>query len=66
MASQFATVTLNFSDVSSINSSCIGKILLLRKRLSEDGRTIRIQGCSDSLYGTFQLIKFDKLVSIER
>ena len=66
MASQFATVTLNFSDVSSINSSCIGKILLLRKRVSEDGRTIRIQGCSDSLYGMFQLIKFDKLVSIER
>lgn len=66
MSGSFATVTLNFSEVSSINSSCIGKILLLRKRLSEDGRTIRIQGCSDSLYSTFQLIKFDKLVPIKR
>ena len=62
----YATITLNFTDVNSINSSCIGKILLFRKRLSEAGRTIRIQGCSDSLFSTFQLIKFDKLVPIER
>ncbi len=61
-----STITLNFSEVNSINSSCIGKILLYRKKLSEDGRTIKIQGCSESLYNTFQLIKFDKLVPIER
>ncbi len=59
-------ITLNLSEVSSINSSCIGKILLFKKKLAEQDRTIRIQGCSDSLYSTFQLIKFDKLLSIER
>ncbi len=59
-------ITLNLSDVNAINSSCIGKILLFRKRLSEENRTIRIRGCSDSLYNTFQLIKFDKLISIEK
>ena len=61
-----STITLNFAEVNSINSSCIGKILLYRKKLSEDGRTIKINGCSESLYSTFQLIKFDKLVPIER
>jgi len=60
------TITLNLSEASSINSSCIGKILLFRKKLVEQDRTIRIKGCSDSLYNTFQLIKFDKLISIEK
>ncbi len=60
------TIVLNLSEVDTINSSCIGKILLFRKRLSEDGRTIRIRGCSESLYNTFQLIKFDKLINIEK
>ncbi len=60
------TITLDLAEVSSINSSCIGKILLFRKKLAEQDRTIRIRGCSDSLYNTFQLIKFDKLLSIEK
>jgi anti-anti-sigma regulatory factor len=62
----FSTITLDLSEVNSINSSCIGKILLYRKKLSEESRTIRIKGCSETLYSTFQLIKFDKLVPIER
>jgi len=65
-ASPHRIITLNFSDVNAINSSCIGKILLFRKRLSEENRTIQIKGCSDSLYNTFQLIKFDKLIAIDR
>jgi anti-anti-sigma factor len=59
-------VTLNLSDVSTINSSSLGKILLFRKKLSEEGRTLQIKGCSDALYKTFQMIKFDKLISIEK
>ncbi len=59
-------ITLNLSKVEAINSSCIGKILLFRKKLSEARRTIQIKGCSDSLYNTFQLIKFDKLIHIEK
>ncbi len=60
------TIVLNLADVNSINSSCIGKILLFRKKLFEEGRSIEIRGCSDSLYNTFQLIKFDKLIPIRR
>jgi len=60
------TITLQLSDVPSINSTCIGKILLLRKSLTEQDRSIRIRGCSDALYNTFQLIDLDKRISIER
>lgn len=61
-----STISLNLSEVNTINSSCIGKILLFRKKLSDEGRNITIKGCSDSLYHTFQLIKFDKLIDIEK
>jgi anti-anti-sigma factor len=59
------TITLELSEVPSINSTCIGKILLLRKSLTEQDRAIRISGCSDALYNTFQLIDLDKRISID-
>ena len=65
-AGDHKTITLNLSEVPSINSTCIGKILLLRKKLTEQDRIIRVNSCSDALYNTFQLIKFDRLVSIDR
>lgn len=66
LASAYRTITLDLTDVGSINSSSIGRILLSRKKLAEQGRSIRIDGCSEPLYGTFQLIRFDKLVPIRR
>ncbi len=60
------TITLDLTEVPSINSTCIGKILLLRKTLTEQDRSIRISGCSDTLYNTFQLIDLDKRINIDR
>lgn len=65
-AEKCTTVTLDLADVNSINSSSLGKILLFRKKLMEEGRTLQIKGCSEALYKTFQMIKFDKLISIEK
>ena len=65
-AGDYKTITLDLKQVPSINSTCIGKILLLRKRLTEQDRSIRISGCSDALYNTFQLIDLDKRISIDR
>jgi anti-sigma B factor antagonist len=61
-----ARVTLNLSGVTTINSSSIGKILLFNKKLAEQGRTLQIRGCSDALFYTFQMVKFDTLVKIEK
>jgi anti-anti-sigma regulatory factor len=61
-----ATITLDFSQTTTINSSVLGKILLFRKKLAEEGRTLQIQGCSDALYKTFQMIKFDTLITIKK
>ncbi|HUI69472.1 MAG TPA: STAS domain-containing protein [Spirochaetia bacterium] len=66
VAAGHLTVTLDLSQTPSINSSALGKILLFRKKLAEGGRTLQIVGCSEPLYKTFQMIKFDKLVTIRR
>ncbi len=62
----YLTISLDFSQTPSINSSALGKILLFRKKLDESGRTLRIVGCSEALFKTFQMIKFDKLVTIRK
>ena len=63
---RYLTVTLDLSQTPSINSSALGKILLFRKKLAEGGRTLQIVGCSEPLFKTFQMIKFDKLVTIRK
>ncbi len=62
----FLTVTLDLAETPAINSSALGKILLFRKKMAEGGRTLQIVGCSETLFRTFQMIKFDTLVSIKR
>ena len=60
------TITLNLAKTATINSSALGKILLFRKKLAEQDRVLQIRGCSDLLMKTFQMIKFDTLISIEK
>ncbi|HVP19173.1 MAG TPA: STAS domain-containing protein [Spirochaetia bacterium] len=63
---QYLTVSLDLSQTPSINSSALGKILLFRKKLADGGRTLQIVACSDALFKTFQMIQFDKLVTIKK
>jgi anti-anti-sigma factor len=62
----WSTITLDLSRTMSINSSALGKILLFRKRLAEQERVLQIRGCSEALFKTFQMIKFDTLISIKK
>ena len=66
VASSYSTISLDLSQTESINSSALGKILLFRKKLAEQQRTLQIKGCSDPLFKTFQMIKFDTLISIRK
>ena len=62
----YAVISLDLSRTDAINSSALGKILLFRKKLAEQQRTLQIKGCSETLFKTFQMIKFDTLISIKR
>jgi anti-sigma B factor antagonist len=61
-----ARITLNLLGVTTINSSSLGKIVLFKKKLAEEGRILQIRGCTEALYKTFQMVKFDKLIPIEK
>ena len=62
----YQRVVLNLTNATTVNSSCLGKILLFRKKLSEKSRTLMISGCNDALYKTLQMIKIDRLIQIVR
>ena len=62
----YLRISLDLSKTPSINSSALGKILLFRKKLADGGRTLQIVGCSDALHKTFQMIQFDKLITIRK
>ncbi len=66
VGASYGIISLDLSRTDSINSSALGKILLFRKKLAEQQRTLQIKGCSESLYKTFQMIKFDTLISIKK
>ncbi len=66
VSASYQTISLDLSKTESINSSALGKILLFRKKLAEQKRTLQIRGCSDGLYKTFQMIRFDTLISIRQ
>jgi anti-anti-sigma factor len=66
VGASYAIISLDLSRTEAINSSALGKILLFRKKLAEQQRTLQIKGCSESLYKTFQMIKFDTLISIKK
>ena len=65
-AGDWRKITLDLSKTASINSAALGKILLFRKQLAERERTLQIRGCSEALFKTFQMIKFDTLISVQK
>jgi anti-anti-sigma regulatory factor len=66
IAGRSSTISLDLSQVPAMNSQAIGKMLMLRGRLFEQNRVLRIQGCSDALLGLFKMIKLDSLIPIEK
>ena len=57
-------ITLDLSQVPTMNSAAIGKLLSFRKRLLDQQKNLRIQGLSDGLYKLLQVIKLDQLFDI--
>ncbi|MGA2614687.1 MAG: STAS domain-containing protein [Spirochaetia bacterium] len=64
--SSYVTITLDLSMAVGITSSAIGKLVLVHRQLLAQNRSIRINGCSEALYGIFQKIKLDTLIQITR
>jgi anti-anti-sigma factor len=65
-AGRWATVTLDLTKVKAISSQCLGKIVMLMKRLEESRRKLRIRGCDPDLYAQFTRVRFDRIIEISR
>ncbi|HEQ72027.1 MAG TPA: anti-sigma factor antagonist [Spirochaetia bacterium] len=59
-------IILNFLKVPAINSSNLGKLFLFFNKVKNTGRSLKIRGCSEALYKTFQLIEMENHIPYER
>jgi anti-anti-sigma regulatory factor len=59
-------IILNFLNVPAINSSNLGKLFLFYNKIKVEGRTLKISGCSETLFKTFQLIEMENHIPYER
>jgi len=59
-----AEVRLDLSGVSTINSTGIGKILMLFKAVRKENGSLEITSISDNLREIFQLTRLDKVIPI--
>ncbi|MCB2226401.1 MAG: STAS domain-containing protein [Desulfarculaceae bacterium] len=57
-------IILDFSGVTFIGSSGIGKLLLLYKNLVPHGGEVRIDNLSKDIYTMFKVVKLDKIFKL--
>ena len=65
MELDYQEAVLDFSDVSGITSSAIGKVIDFHQKLEQSGRKMRIKGMSDKAYSVFQYFKLNMLRSVQ-
>ena len=55
----------DFKKLEFINSSGIGKLLIFHKKMTNSGRTSRIEGISEEILTLFKAIRLDKIIDIK-
>jgi anti-anti-sigma factor len=66
LVKNFSKISLDFSKITFINSSGIGKLLLFYKKFKNKGGELVISGINDDVYALFKAILLDKLIKIEK
>ena len=64
VSKNYEMITLDMQKTTSINSACIGRMLLARKKLKDVNAAIQIKGCSDVIYESLTALNLDKLITI--
>ena len=59
-------VVIDLSDVTTMSSACVGKILLCHHELHHVGRELMVKGVSEPVMEMFRLIRLDRLVTVLR
>ena len=59
-------VVFDFSSLLRMSSSGLGKLIVLHKRLAEQGRRFAIHGINENLFSFFQGIHLEKMIEINK
>ena len=59
-------VVFDFSFLINKSSSGLGKLIVLHKRLVEQGRQFAIQGINDNLFAFFQGIHLERMIQMDK
>ena len=59
------SIIIDMSELKSISSSGIGKIVMLYKQMNKKGGKIKIVGVNDTILQIFKIVKLDNLMEIE-
>ena len=59
-------IIFDFSFLLNMSSSGLGKLIVLHKRLVEQGRQFAIQGIDDNLFAFFQAIHLEKMIQMDK
>ena len=60
-------VSINFSNASiHCSTKLFTVMLIIRKRLADQNRILKIRGCGNDFYEQCHLLKLDKIISIEK
>jgi len=59
------SITIDMSELKSISSSGIGKIVMLYKDMDKKGGKVKIVGVNNTIMQIFKIVKLDKLIEIE-
>jgi len=59
-------VVFDFSFLLNMSSSGLGKLIVLYKRLAEQGRRFAIHGINENLFSFFQSINLEKMIEMDQ
>jgi len=59
-------VVFDFSFLLRMSSSGLGKLIVLHKRLVEQGRQFAIHGINDNLFAFFQAIHLERMIQMDK
>ena len=63
-AAHIKEIQVNLADVTFLDSSVIRALLILQKSASEDGKSLTLLNCSQSIREIFEIGGFDKMFTI--
>ena len=65
-SSAHRTVIVDLTALDNLNSATIARLFWLRMKLLEKGRRLRVEGCTDTVFGILESLRMDAMMPVFR